>query len=432
MITDMNPRGMVGTPRSTARRLLVLLLLGASAWLGACDKVPLTAPTGTTIRLYTNTQVLPVNGTAQITASVLETGGNPVQNGTMVTFTSSLGTITPAEAATTDGKATVIFYAGTASGTAVINAFSGPASTTSSSGTTGGTGGTAGTTGTGVSITVGAAAVTTVIATSSPSSVSQVGGTSTITASVLDANNNALSGIPVSFATDQGTLSPVTATTGASGTATTTLTTNQTATVTVTAGTKTATAKVTAVAVPTITVTGPSTLPTVGVTANFTVTATAGSGASPIRSVFIDFGDGQTASLGQASGSVTVPHVYKTTGTYTVTAIATDASGQSTSASVPVVVFGPVAFTVTLAAPSGKSGVSVTLTAVVGAGSPAIDRYEWSFGDGATAVTTEATAPHIYTLAVGTTVPQQFIATVKAVGNDGRFGVASQAITITP
>ena len=94
-----------------------MLLL--SAWLGACDKVPLTAPSGTTIRLYTNTQVLPVNGTAQITASVLETGGWPVQNGTVVTFTTSLGSVTPAEATTTDGKVTVIFNAGSVSGTAV-------------------------------------------------------------------------------------------------------------------------------------------------------------------------------------------------------------------------------------------------------------------------------------------------------------------------
>ena len=99
-----------------ARRLLVLPVLVLSAWLGACDKVPLTAPSGTTIRLYTNTQVLPLNGTAQITASVLESGGWPVQNGTVVTFTTSLGSVTPAEATTTDGKVTVIFNAGSVVG----------------------------------------------------------------------------------------------------------------------------------------------------------------------------------------------------------------------------------------------------------------------------------------------------------------------------
>jgi large repetitive protein len=433
MITDMKTRGMVGTGWRPPCRLLLLPVLVLSAWLGGCDKVPLTAPSGTTIRLYTNAQVLPVNGAAQITASVLESGGWPVQNGTVVTFTASLGSVTPAEATTTDGKVTVSFNAGSQSGTAVINAFSGSASTTGATGGTGGTaGGTTGTVGSGVSILIGAAAATTVVATASPSSVSQLGGTALITASVLDANNNGLSGVPVAFSTDQGTLSPVTGITNASGVATTTLNTNQTATVTITAGTKTATAKVTAVAVPTVTVSGPSTLPTVGVTANFTVNATAGSGSAPIRSVIIDFGDGQSASLGAAAGSVSVPHVYTKTGTFTVTAVATDASGQSTSASVPVVVFGPVAFQVTLTAPSGKSGVSVTLTAVVAAGSPAIDRYEWSFGDGKEAVTTDATVPHIYTLNAGTTVPVQFIATVKAIGNDGRFGVGSATVTIVP
>jgi hypothetical protein len=435
MITDTKPHGTVGSLRRLARRLPVLPVLVVSAWIAACDKVPLTAPSGTTIRLYTNTQVLPVNGTAQITASVLETGGWPVQNGTVVTFTASLGSVSPAEATTTDGKVTVVFNAGPTSGTAVINAFSGSASTGGTSAGTGGTGGTGGTTaatGSGVSILIGAAAATTVIATASPSSVSQLGGSSLISASVLDANNNGLPGVPVSFSTDQGTLSPVTATTNSSGIATATLATNQTATITVTAGTKTATTKVTAVAVPTVTLAGPTTLPTVGLTTNFTVTVAAGTGAAPVRLTVVDFGDGQSANLGAATGTITVPHVYKTTGTFTVTAVVTDASGQSTFASIPVVVFAPVAFQLTLTAPSGKSGISVTLTATLAAGAPAIDHYEWSFGDGQTAVTTDATVPHVYTLAAGTTIPQQFIATVKAVGIDGRFGVGSATITIAP
>ena len=65
---------------------------------------------------------------------------------------------------------------------------------------------------------IGAAAATTVVATASPSSVSQLGGTADDHAPrVLDANNNGLAGVPVSFSTDQGTLSPVTATTNANG-----------------------------------------------------------------------------------------------------------------------------------------------------------------------------------------------------------------------
>jgi Bacterial Ig-like domain (group 1)/PKD domain len=410
--------------------MVLLLALAAAALVASCDKVPLFAPSGTTIRLFTNTQVLPLNGTAEITASVLETGGNPVQNGTRVTFTTSLGTISPSEIGTTDGKATVAYFAGTQSGTAVINAFSGSSSTSSSTAT--GTGGTTTTTGSGVSILIGAAAATTVVVTASPSSVSQLGGSSVITASVLDANNNGLGGVPVSFSTDQGSLSPVTATTNTSGLAQTTLTTNQTATVTVTVGTKTGTAKVTAVAVPTITIAGPSTTPTAGLTTIFTLNVTPGSGSAPIRNVNVDFGDGTNVGLGAASGSVSLPHVYRDSGTFTVTAIATDASGQNTSMSIPVVIFPAVPFALTVTAPSGKSGVAMTLTATPGAGAPVIVSYNWNFGDGQSAITTTGSAPHIYVLPAGTTVAQQFIVTVTATGADGRTGVASTFVTITP
>jgi adhesin/invasin len=433
MITDTHPRELVGERRSA--RLLVVPVLVLSAWLGACDKVPLTAPSGTTIRLYTNAQVLPVNGTAQITASVLETGGWPVQNGTVVTFTTSLGTVSPAEASTTDGKVTVTFHAGSVSGTAVINAFSGPSSTTGGAGATGGTGGTAGgnvgTTGTGVTIMVGAAAATTVIATASPSSVSQLGGTSTITASVLDANNNALSGVPVAFTTDQGTLAPVSATTNASGIASTTLTTNQTATVTVTAGIKTATARVTAVAVPTITISPPTTTPTAGLITSFAVNVTAGTGAAPIRSVIVDFGDGQTANLGQATGTITIQHVYATAGNFNVTAIATDASGQVASMTVPIIVFPSVPFELTVNAASGRVGTPITLTAIPQAGAPAIVSFTWDFGDGTRTTTTGGSVTHIYTSLPSGLISFIFNVQVTAVGADGRIGVGSTNVTIS-
>ena len=148
MIPNLRLNGMCDRA-ATVAALALLGVLSAS-----CEKAPLYAPTGTTIRLTANTQVLAINGTAEITASVLEAGGYAVQNGTMVTFTTSLGTVIPSEVGTTNGKATVIFNAGTQAGTAVINAYSGANSTTGS--TTTGTGGATTTTGTGVTIVVGA------------------------------------------------------------------------------------------------------------------------------------------------------------------------------------------------------------------------------------------------------------------------------------
>jgi len=332
MIPNLRLNGMCDRA-ATVAALALLGVLSAS-----CEKAPLYAPTGTTIRLTANTQVLALNGTAEITASVLEAGGYAVQNGTMVTFTTSLGTVIPSEVGTTNGKATVIFNAGTQAGTAVINAYSGANSTTGS--TTTGTGGATTTTGTGVSIVVGA--------------------------------------------------------------------------------------------VPAITLTGPTTTPTAGLTSTFTVTATAGSPSVLIRTVVVDFGDGSSVNLGAATGTISVPHVFQVDGTFSVTATATDSSGQSSSMSLPIVVFAAVPFTLTVTAPSGKSGVSLAMTAVPVAGAPAIVSYSWDFGDGSRVTTVVGTVPHTYVLPPGTTIPQQFVVTVIALGADKRTGVGSTFVTITP
>jgi hypothetical protein len=118
------------------------VLVGVAALLfSTCNSVPLTAPTNATITLYANTTIVPLNGTAQITATVIQSGGTVVHNGTEVTFSTSLGTIEPTTAETDDGKVTVTFRAGSQPGTATINAYSGAASTRGSapSGTTSGT-----------------------------------------------------------------------------------------------------------------------------------------------------------------------------------------------------------------------------------------------------------------------------------------------------
>jgi hypothetical protein len=411
--------------------LVLIPVILAVALSASCDKAPLYAPTGTTITLTVNTQSLPINGTAQITASVLESGGYAVQNGTMVTFTTTLGTVIPSEVGTTNGKATVVFNAGTTAGTAVINAYSGANSTSGS--TPSGSGGTTTSTGSGVSIVIGAAATNTLVLTASPSSLSQLGGSSIITATVYDTNNNALSGVLVAFSTDQGTLSPVSATTSGFGQAQTILTTNQAATVTATVGAKTGTVKVTTVALPTITITGPATSPSASLPATFTVTVAAGAGSAPIMSVTVSFGDGSTLSLGAPTGTINVPHTYAASGSYTVTGRVTDASGQSNMVSIPVEVFEAVPFPLTVSAPSGKSGVSLTVTATPGAGAPAISSYTFQFGDGSfTGPTPLNTVPHTYTLPTGTTVPVQYIINVTARGVDGRTGVGSVAVTIVP
>jgi hypothetical protein len=424
MIPNLRLNGTSGRA-ATASALALLAALSAS-----CEKAPLYAPTGTTIRLTANTQVLAINGTAEIVASVLEPGGYAVQNGTMVTFTTSLGSVIPSEVGTTNGKATVIFTAGTQAGTAVINAYSGANSTTGS--TTTGTGGATTTTGSGVSIVIGAAAANTLVLTASPSSLSQTGGTSVITATVYDTNNNALPGVQVSFSTDQGTLSPVMGVTNGFGQAQTSLTTNQTATVTATAGAKTGTAKVTATALPTVTLTGPTTTPTAGLTSTFSLSVSAGSGSAPISTVVLDFGDGSSMNLGALNSSTSVPHVYQISGSFMVRATALDTSGQSTSMAIPIVVYPSVPFTLTVTGPSGRVGTPINLTAVPAAGSPAIVSYTWNFGDGTSVTTTVAAVSHIYTSIPAGYTSYPYVVTVTALGVDGRGGIGSTSVLISP
>lgn len=111
--------------RAPGRPAGVLASVFAVLSLGACDKVPLLAPTASLITIVTSRSVLPIDGTAQIIATVIEQSGTPAHNGTLVTFTTTLGTLEPLEAVTSNGQAVVTLRAGTQSGTASILAFSG-------------------------------------------------------------------------------------------------------------------------------------------------------------------------------------------------------------------------------------------------------------------------------------------------------------------
>lgn len=387
------------------------------------------APTGATISLYASTQILPLSGTTQVTASVIESGGNPVQDGTVVTFTSSLGTFVSNEATTSGGKAVVTFNAGTQSGTAVVTAFSGAAGTSGS--TTGGTGTSSGA----LSITIGAAALSSVVVTASPASVSQLGTIpSTITATVVDANSNGIPGVVVSFSTDQGSLSVVTATTNATGQAVTQLTTSQAATVTATVGAKTGTVKVSVYAAPTIAIAAP-TSPTALIASTFTLTVTPGTGAAPISDVSVNFGDSTTVDLGAVSGSISVSHAYASAGSFTVTVTVRDGNGQVVSASTPVVVYAAIPFTLSVTASPSTAASNVTLvvfTATPNAGAPAILNYSWDFGDGTKVQTTVPFVSHTYTAVPNGQPSQQLLVSVTATGADGRVGYGSVAITVTP
>ena len=358
-------------PAILSRRALVATALIAAFASAACDKVPLTAPTGSTVTLFSNTTIVPVNGTADITATVVETGGTLVQNGTLVTFTTTIGQIDPAEARTRDGKVTVRLIAGNRSGRAVVRAFSG--------GVTSGD----------LSVDIGGAAAGSINLTANPSNVPASGGTSTLLAVVFDVDGNRLSGVPVSFTSTAGTLSSTVVVTNSQGEATTTITTNRDADVTASTGgssgeggraAATATVKITASALPTVTITATGT-PVADTPTTFTVTAGATAPAT-VRSVVVDFGDGSVQTFGNVSS---VAHTYRGGGTFTVTATVEDTNGgRSTGSTVVAVQASAPLVSLTATSPVNVNAiVTFAVTVSQNPGNVPVQAVSFNFGDGA-------------------------------------------------
>ncbi len=304
----------------------------------ACDRVPLTSPTGSTIALTVDRDILPINGQATITAVVSEVTGLPVHNGTLVTFQTSLGRTDPIEAETVNGKATVTFLAGAVSGTANISAFSGAARTGSGNSSAGG-----------VSVKIGTAGVDRIAVRTDPVNVPISGGTVTVIATLFDAGGNPIINTPVTFSSDFGSLSSNSATTDSNGEARVSLTTNRTTIITAAAGAgKDKSFTLNALNPPTITIScGSSSNGTAGIPVSCTLKPTAavisgnGSSSAPIQNVTITWGDGSGEQpLGAiASGSESaVQHTFAQAGTYSVTAAVIDANSQRGSTTISVVV----------------------------------------------------------------------------------------------
>ena len=393
---------MITRARTAALLSFASVMLALAA--AACQRVPLLAPSGSTITLTTGSTALPINGTADVFAQVIEPAGTPPHSGTHVSFTTTLGVIEPVEAETDiNGRVQVKFLAGNVSGTATINAISGSVSTgTQSSGTSTATSGA-------VKIAVGTAAVGRVTVNASPATVPSTGGSTAISATVFDINGNVLSSAPVSFSTTAGTLSSTLVSTDANGVATATLTTSLQATVTASVGAQPAagsgtgtgsggatssgqasgTVTVNIAAVPGLVITPPGTAPSAGLPASYTfVVSVAAQNGSAVRDLFINWGDGQSQDLGAVTGTAAVAHVYNSAGTYIITAKVTDAAGNSSTVSTAVTVI-PVAsptIIITASVPT-TSTPTVTVTFQVQVTPPTgvgIQSAVINFGDGQT------------------------------------------------
>jgi adhesin/invasin len=311
--------------------------------LSATAQVTFVVPTSVTLVAAPST--LPVGSLSTLTATVFDQFNNPIADGVVVSFTTSLGNVSPASATTVNGVATATLsstVAGVATVTATVNGLSATAQVTF-------------------------VVPTSVTLVAAPSTL-QVGSLSTLTATVFDQFNNPIAdGVVVSFTTSLGNVSPASATT-VNGVATATLssTVAGVATVTATVNGLSATAQVTFVVPTSVTlVAAPSTLP-VGSLSTLTATVTDQYGNVVADGTVVSF----TTSLGNVSpaSATTVNGVATATLSSTVAGVATvTATVGSLNATTQVTFTAGAPFSVTLVAVPSTLPVDnlSTLTATV-------------------------------------------------------------------
>lgn len=130
-------------------------------------------------------------GDSIITATVKDAAGSPVPDGTAVTFTTTFGTLSSIYETTVDGIATTTLTSPGFAGSATVTATCGSVISTVI-----------------VTCEVTSGVVSTITLQAAPAIVTDIIGTSTITATLKDANGNPVAdGTPVTFSTDYGTLS---------------------------------------------------------------------------------------------------------------------------------------------------------------------------------------------------------------------------------
>ena len=396
--------------RGKARLLTALAVTTAAA---ACDSVPLVAPTESTVTLVVADTSLPNDGSTTVTAAVTELSGTPVHDGTVVTFSATLGAIHPPEAPTTRGRASATFTAGEQSGTASLLAYSGNAVSGA------------------VEVVIGGAAVASIRLAAEPGNLPPAGGATRLVATVLDGGRSRLPNVRVAFAASAGALRDRVATTDQAGEARTVLRTTTAAEVTASVGETRATTSITLDPATSISITAAPARPAAGQPVSFEVTLT--NEARAIRRAVIAFGDGRRKNLA-AAARTSVTHTYRTAGAYTVTVTARDVAGFVATSSIVVQVRPAPAIPVTItgspASPFAGEPVTYAIDVSPPADAPAVREVAVDFGDGSTvslgALTGRRSVAHVYER------DGSFVASVTARDAAGRRHTSSVGVTVRP
>jgi len=339
--------------------------------------IPLTPIAGypATVTLTVVPTTIPVGGAdSLLTAVIVDRYGNPVDDGTVVTFTSTLGSVdgsTSASRTTVGGIATATLTSSAASGVATVTAETEGGSDTAT-------------------VTFAPGASFTVTLTAHPTMLPINGATAWLTATVTDEFSNPVAdGTIITFTADLGTLNPGNTTSlpipTVSGIALATFATEAvtgTATITATAGTRWDIAEIIIYA---------------PVSANFTANPTEGVGPLAVTFTNQSTGDytAQTWNFGDGGTSVAQHPVYTytTAGVFTVTLAVSGPGGSDTftrtsyiAVTEPSIPAPEVDF---VGAPrSGDAPLAVQFTSTV---TNAVTSYAWTFGDGGIATTANPT-----------------------------------------
>ena len=209
--------------RAVAYLLFLVPMLAMLAMAG-CDKASPVAPSGSILAVSANPTRIALNGTSTITIIGRKPDGNPLNPGTEIRLSASLGTIPSIVTTNSSGTATATFQSNGRLGTARISAAIGTAP--ASGGTTGTSDTPPPSTPTSASIDVQVGSVTTtIILQPTPTTLPATGGRVNLLAILRDDSGQPIANQGVNFTTDLGTLNSRgnTVTTDASGVATDTL-----------------------------------------------------------------------------------------------------------------------------------------------------------------------------------------------------------------
>jgi hypothetical protein len=190
--------------RAVAYLLFLVPMLAMLAAVG-CDKASPVAPSGSILAVSANPTRIALNGSSTITIIGRKPDGNPLNPGTEIHLSATLGSIPSIVTTNSSGTATATFQSNGRLGTARISAAIGTAPAGGGSSGTSDTPPPSTPTSASIDVQVGASAKTITLQ-PTPTSIQSTGGDVRLLAIVRDSDGQPLPNQGVNFTTDLGTL----------------------------------------------------------------------------------------------------------------------------------------------------------------------------------------------------------------------------------